>query len=175
MDEQPNETRPPIPTWVWILGIFALILGLQFFLSGRFNSPEQIGLPDAMNRIRNGQVQTATLAGSRLTLTLNNGNEVATTIDTRGSLQEAFTFYGITQDILQDGNVNRYSDQTAWNNLFSAVIIVGPILLLIWIFTRGFRQMQGGAATASLALAAAGLKTSTTPTGLPLPLKMWPA
>jgi cell division protease FtsH len=131
MDEQPNETRPPIPTWVWILGIFALILGLQFFLSGRFNSPEQIGLPDAMSRIRNGQVQTATLAGSRLTLTLNNGNEVATTVDSRGSLQEAFTFYGITQDVLQDGGVEVVvRDQTAWNNLFSAVIIVGPILLL---------------------------------------------
>jgi len=145
MEEQPNETRPSIPTWVWILGIFALILGLQFFLSGQFNSPEQIGLPDAMNRIRNGQVQRVTLAGSRLTLTLNNNTEVATTIDARGSLEDAFTFYGITPDILQDGNVQvQVRDQTAWNNLFSAIIIVGPILLLIWIFTRGFRQMQGG-------------------------------
>lgn len=145
MEEQPNETRPSIPTWVWIIGIFALILGLQFFLSGQFNSPEQIGLPDAMNRIRNGQVQRVTLAGSRLTLTLNNNTEVATTIDARGSLEDAFTFYGITPDILQDGNVQvQVRDQTAWNNLFSAIIIVGPILLLIWIFTRGFRQMQGG-------------------------------
>ncbi len=145
MEEQPNESRPQIPTWVWILGIFALILGLQFFLSGQFNSPEQIGLPDAMNRIRNGQVQRVTLTGSRLTLTLNNNNEVATTIDTRGSLEDAFRFYGVTPEVLQDGNVQvQVRDQTAWNNLFSALIIVGPILLLIWIFTRGFRQMQGG-------------------------------
>jgi cell division protease FtsH len=145
MDEQPNESRPPLPTWVWILGIFGIILGIQLFISGNFSGPEQISLPDAMSRIRNGQVQTATLAGSRLTLTLNNNNEVATTIDTRGSLQETFAFYGITQDILQDNNVEvRVRDQTAWNNLFSALIIVGPVLLLIWIFTRGFRQMQGG-------------------------------
>jgi cell division protease FtsH len=145
MDEQPNESRPPLPTWVWILGIFGIILGIQLFISGNFSGPEQISLPDAMSRIRNGQVQTATLAGSRLTLTLNNNNEVATTIDTRGSLQETFAFYGITQDILQDNNVQvRVRDQTAWNNLFSALIIVGPVLLLIWIFTRGFRQMQGG-------------------------------
>lgn len=145
MEEQPNESRPQIPTWVWILAIFGLILGLQFFLSGQFNSPEQISLPDAMNRIRNGQVQRVTLTGSRLTLTLNNNNEVATTIDTRGSLEDAFRFYGVTPDVLQDGNVHvQVRDQTAWNNLFSALIIVGPILLLIWIFTRGFRQMQGG-------------------------------
>lgn len=145
MDEQSNETRPPIPTWVWILGIFGIILGLQLFISGRFSSPDQISLPDAMSRIRNGQVQQVTLAGSRLTLTLNNNSEVATTVDSRGSLQETFAFYGVTQEILQDGNVEvRVRDQTAWNNLFSAIIIVGPILLLIWIFTRGFRQMQGG-------------------------------
>jgi cell division protease FtsH len=145
MDEQPNESRPPLPTWVWILGIFGIILGIQLFISGNFSGPEQISLPDAMSRIRNGQVQTVTMAGSRLTLTLNNNNEVATTIDTRGSLQETFAFYGITQDILQDNNVQvRVRDQTAWNNLFSALIIVGPVLLLIWIFTRGFRQMQGG-------------------------------
>jgi cell division protease FtsH len=145
MDEQPNESRPPLPTWVWILGIFGIILGIQLFISGNFSGPEQISLPDAMSRIRNGQVQAVTLAGSRLTLTLNNNNEVSTTIDTRGSLQETFAFYGITQDILQDNNVQvRVRDQTAWNNLFSALIIVGPVLLLIWIFTRGFRQMQGG-------------------------------
>ena len=36
------------------------------------------------------------------------------------------------------------NDQSAWNNLLSIVLGIGPVLLLIWIFTRGFRQMQGG-------------------------------
>ena len=45
MDEQPNDNRPHIPTWVWILTIFAVILGLQLWLSGRFSGPEQISLP----------------------------------------------------------------------------------------------------------------------------------
>jgi cell division protease FtsH len=145
MDEQPNENRPTIPTWVWILGVFALILGLQFLFSGQLNAPQQISLPDAMSRIRAGQVQTVTLTGSRLTLTLNNNSEVNTTIDPRGSLEEAFRFYGITPDILQDNNVDvQIRDQSARNNIFTILITVGPILLLIWIFTRGFRQMQGG-------------------------------
>ena len=42
MDEQPNDNRPSIPTWVWIITIFAVILGLQLWLSGRFSGPEQI-------------------------------------------------------------------------------------------------------------------------------------
>jgi cell division protease FtsH len=145
MDEQPNETRPNIPIWVWILGIFALILGLQFLFSGQFNAPQQIPLPDAMTRVRSGQVRTITLAGSRLTLTLNNNSEVATTVDPRSSLEETFTFYGITPDIIQDNNIEvQIRDQSARNNIFTILLTLGPILLLIWIFTRGFRQMQGG-------------------------------
>ncbi len=35
-------------------------------------------------------------------------------------------------------------DQSTWNNLLSIVLAIGPVLLLIWIFSRGFRQMQGG-------------------------------
>ena len=32
MDEQPNENRPSVPTWVWIITIFAVILGLQLLV-----------------------------------------------------------------------------------------------------------------------------------------------
>ena len=40
MDDQSNGNRPAIPTWVWILAIFAIILGLQLWLSGRFSGPD---------------------------------------------------------------------------------------------------------------------------------------
>ena len=46
MDEQPNDNRPSIPTWVWIITIFAVILGLQLWLSGGFSGPEQITLQE---------------------------------------------------------------------------------------------------------------------------------
>ncbi|MEJ2747440.1 MAG: ATP-dependent zinc metalloprotease FtsH, partial [Anaerolineae bacterium] len=145
MEEQPNETRPNIPTWVWILGVFALILGLQLWLSGRFNGPEQISLPDAMSRIKSGQVDQLSLTGSRLRLTMNDGSELSTTIDSSSSIEDTLSYFGVTQEVLVDNGVEVVvNDQSGWNTFLSLLLGVGPVLLLIWIFSRGFRQMQGG-------------------------------
>ncbi len=145
MDEQPNDSRPSIPTWVWILGIFAIILGVQLWLSGRFNGPEEIGLPEAMDMVKEGQVETLTITGNSMRLTLKDGTELGTTVDSRSSPEETLTYFGITEQVLAEQGVNWINnDQSAWNNLFSIIFAVGPVLLLIWIFTRGFRQMQGG-------------------------------
>ena len=145
MDDQPNETRPNVPTWVWILGIFALILGLQFWLSGRFNGPEQISLPDAMARVKAGEVEGIQVTGSRLRLQMNDNTELSTTIDTRSSVEESFSYFGVTQEILDENGVELIiNDQSGWNTFISIFLGIGPVILLIWIFSRGFRQMQGG-------------------------------
>lgn len=145
MEEKPSGNRPAIPTWVWILGIFAVILGLQLWLSGRFSGPDQIGLDEAMVMIESGEVETITITGSSLKLTLKDGSEVGTTFDSRSSPEEILTYFGITEEVLAENGVEWINnDQSAWNNLFTIVLTIGPVLLLIWIFTRGFRQMQGG-------------------------------
>jgi cell division protease FtsH len=145
MDDQSNGNRPAIPTWVWILAIFAVILGLQLWLSGRFSGPDQIGLPEAMEMVKSGEVETITVTGSTLTLTLDDGSEIATTIDPRSSPEDVLTYFGITEEVLSENGVEWINnDQSTWNTLFTIIISIGPVLLLIWIFTRGFRQMQGG-------------------------------
>ncbi len=145
-DQNPNnEQRPGIPAWVWILGLFAIILGLNFFLNNRFSNASRVGLNEAMDLIKAGNVEEVVLTGSRLQLTQPDGTEVITTVDARGSLEETLAFYGVTSDILEEFGVElAINDQSVWQNLFSIVITIGPFLLLIWLFTRGFRQMQGG-------------------------------
>jgi cell division protease FtsH len=145
MDEQPSENRPNVPTWVWILGVFALILGLQLWLSGRFNGPEQISLVDAMDRVKSGQVEQISLTGSRLRFTMNDGSELSTTIDAGSSIEESFSYFGVTQEVLADNGIELIvNDQSGWNNFITILFSIGPVILLIWIFSRGFRQMQGG-------------------------------
>ncbi len=145
MEEQPNDNRPSIPTWVWILGIFAIILGLQLWISGRLNGPEQVSLPEAMALIKEGSVEEVSLTGSRLQLDMGGDDVRATTIDPRSSLEEVFTFYGISESMLKEsGTEVIINDQSGWQNFLTILFSVGPVLLLIWIFTRGFRQMQGG-------------------------------
>jgi len=145
MEEKPSGNRPAIPAWVWILAIFAIILGLQLWLSGRFSGPEQISLDEAMDMIASGEVETITTTGSNLTLTLEDGSEVGTSFDNRSSPEQLFDYFGITEEVLAENGVEWINnDQSAWNSLFTIIISIGPVLLLIWIFTRGFRQMQGG-------------------------------
>lgn len=145
MDDKSNGSRPSIPTWVWILAIFAIILGLQLWLSGRFSGPEQVDLPEAMAMVKSGEVDTINVTGSNLRLTMEDDSEVGTTIDSRSSPEEVLTYFGITEEVLAENGVEWINnDQSAWNSLFTIVLTIGPVLLLIWIFTRGFRQMQGG-------------------------------
>ncbi|MCA9936171.1 MAG: AAA family ATPase, partial [Anaerolineales bacterium] len=98
-----------------------------------------------MDHIRAGDVEQVSLTGSRLQLLMTDGTEMSTTVDSRGSLEETLAYYGVTYDVLQENNVETViNDQTVWQNVLSIVLTIGPFLLLIWIFSRGFRQMQGG-------------------------------
>ena len=142
MDEQPNENRPNIPTWVWILTIFAVILGLQLWLSGRFSGPEQITLQEIADFIREDKVEQLVVSGDRIQVTLDDGRSFGAVKSTSDSLIETFQYYGITAEDLNDNLV--VQDNSMWNTLLSLAFTVGPVLLLLWFFTRGFRQMQGG-------------------------------
>ena len=142
MDEQPNENRPNIPTWVWIITVFAVILGLQLWLSGRFSGPEQITLQEVATHIQDDEVEQLVVSGDRIQVVLNDGRTFGAIKSPSDSLIETFEYYGITAQDLQDKLVVR--DQSTWNNLISIVLAILPVLLLIWIFSRGFRQMQGG-------------------------------
>ncbi|MBP6470851.1 MAG: ATP-dependent zinc metalloprotease FtsH [Chloroflexi bacterium] len=145
MNEQPKQSRPGIPVWVWIIGILAIILGMQLWLSGRFQGPEQVSLPEAMNLIATGKVDTINVTGDQIRLMMTNGTEVATTLDPGGSLDGTLSYFGVTQQVLAENNVTLIVvDRSTWNNLFNLAMIIGPLLLLIWFFSRGFRQSQGG-------------------------------
>jgi cell division protease FtsH len=145
MDEKPDGNRPSIPAWVWIVAIFVIILGVQYFVLGPGRGADKISLPEAMDMIKSGQVETITVTGNSLKLTLEDGSEVSTSFDSRTSPEELLTYFGISEEVLAENEVEWVNnDQSMWNSLFGIVLAVGPVLLLIWIFTRGFRQMQGG-------------------------------
>lgn len=142
MDDQQKENRPNIPTWVWILTIFAVILALQFWLSGRFNSPEPISLQEVANYIKSGEATQVQVNGDRVQVTLEDGRTLGATKSSSDSLTETLEYYGVTAEDLNDNLIIR--DNSTFNTLFTLAITLGPILILIWLFTRGFRQMQGG-------------------------------
>jgi cell division protease FtsH len=143
MEEQPDGDRPAIPVWVWIIGVFAIIIGLQLWITGQFDRPDPTGLQTVMTAVENGEVKSITVTGDRLEVEMNDGTIVTTTKFSRDSLTDTLAYYGITAEELE-GVELQVNDQSTWNNIFTILISIGPIILLIWIFSRGFRQMQGG-------------------------------
>ena len=143
MDDQNSNPRPSVPAWVWILGVFALILAVQLWLSGRFNGPEEITMQDLIGHIEAGEVDNIVVSGDRVEVALNDGTTLSVYKHPSDSLSETWEYYGITAEQLAAFDYS-IRDQSMWNTVFSIVIGLGPVLLLIWIFSRGFRQMQGG-------------------------------
>lgn len=138
MDYQPNDSRPTIPTWVWIITVFVLILGLLLWLSGRFSGPESVSMQELVSLIEQGQVDTITVVGDRLEVTLEDGLVVVATKHSRDSLAETLAFYGVTSAELEETGIELIvRDQSTWNNLFSIILAVVPVLLVIWIFSLG--------------------------------------
>ena len=142
MDDQPNA-RPPVPAWVWILVVLGILLAFSLWRSGNFDGPEQASLPEVMTLIEDGRVKGITVTGDRLEITKSNDEVITTYKPTGDRLSETFQFYGISSEDLSNVKLV-VRDQSARNNLFTIIFSVGPIILLIWIFSRGFRQMQGG-------------------------------
>lgn len=150
MDEQPNENRPSVPTWVWIITIFAVILGLQLLFSGSLRGPDEISQQQFFDLVRDGQVDVIELAGDRLEAHREDspGETVTVGVTTKGtesSLEDVLQFNDLSNAALADLGVEvQVRNQSLQRNLLSILFTIGPVLLLIWIFSRGFRQMQGG-------------------------------
>lgn len=142
MDERPNP-RPSIPAWAWILAILAIILALQLFFSRRINAPEEIPLSEVVAYIENEQVDRIEINGDSLAVTLNDGTELSSTKEPSIGFMETLAALEVPVE-MRNAFTFDPNDQSGWNTLFSIGISLLPVLLLIWIFSRGFRQMQGG-------------------------------
>jgi cell division protease FtsH len=145
MEEQPKRSGPKIPVWVWIVGGVILILGVQFWLTSRSNQTAVIGLSEAAAQIESGSVKEIVVSGSRIRLLLKDGTVLTTVMDDSGGLDETLAYFGVTLAVLEEhGTELIVNDRSGANNLVSIALTLGPLLLLIWVFSRGFRRAQGG-------------------------------
>lgn len=143
MDEQPNRNGGGVPTWVWIITGLAIVLGIQLWLSGRFNGPEEIALSSFMDQVKNGQINEIIVRGDRLIAEFDGGQSVSASKGPADSIKDVFELYEVPLERIEQVEI-QYNNLEGWNTFLSIAFSILPILLLIWIFTRGFRQLQGG-------------------------------
>ena len=107
MDEQPNENRPSVPTWVWIITIFAVIVGLQLLFSGRLSGPEEISQQQFFSLVENNEVDVIELSGDsleayRIDATGEAVSVGVTTKDSQSSLEDVLTYNGLNNEKLDE-------------------------------------------------------------------------
>ncbi len=143
MDEQPSPTRQ-IPVWGWILGILAIVLALQLWLQSQSRPSEELTMGEIAQLIieDTSNELVVTVNGNTVEVTYPDGR-VVTGDKSPAPFFEQLQAYGVTPEMLLTRQIFE-PDTSFRSTLFSIVLTLGPILLIIWVFSRGFRQIQGG-------------------------------
>ena len=149
MDKQRNTNRQAAPTkWLLIMMVFAVIVGLQLLVSGKFSSSQEISQQQFFDLVKNGKVDFIRLEGDRLEANRYKGNNdfiiVAVTIkDSQNSLEEVLSSHELNQAKLAELGVHvQVYNPPLRNNPLSIFITIGPILLLVFIIFRGYSQKK---------------------------------
>ena len=127
------------PLWVWIIIGLVVLLGVQFWAQS-FGNSDEVSISQIASDIDAGRVQELERNGERIIATYNDGTTQTTTFV--GALEDMALLLENPETLATIELSDR--SQAGWNTFLSIVLSIGPILLLVWIFTRGFRQMQGG-------------------------------
>ncbi|MCO5185811.1 MAG: ATP-dependent zinc metalloprotease FtsH [Anaerolineae bacterium] len=143
MEEQPRNSRPQIPVWGWILGILAIILVVQFWMRGSLNAPDKATADEVATLLTSNQVESIAMKNNVAEVTLKDGTTVAWDTDPQLSIYEELVYRGVPPETIEVF-VLQTPDSSISDTLLTLAFSFGPILLIIWIFSRGFRQMQGG-------------------------------
>lgn len=161
MEEQQQPTpRNSIPAWAWIVLLLVIIFGVQFFYTRSLNAPPVVPLSDVIDMIKDEEVEHIEVTGDQLEVSLiesitsvsidgeevqlNSENPIISATKEPGvGFSETLNSLGLTEAQRQSFTLT-INDQSWQSTLFSVVISILPFLLIIWIFSRGFRQIQGG-------------------------------
>lgn len=145
MDEQPSPSRQ-IPVWGWILGILAIVLVIQLWLQSqsRTENESTVGEVAAMIIDDVNNKLEITVKGNSVEVRDNQTGALLTVADRSpdSSFYEQLQAYGVTPEMLRERDI-REPDTSFRSTIISLVFTLGPVLLIIWIFSRGFRQIQG--------------------------------
>ncbi|MEM7033047.1 MAG: ATP-dependent zinc metalloprotease FtsH [Chloroflexota bacterium] len=141
MDEQQPQ-RPAVPPWVWVVGLVVIFIGLSLWNSDGFQSnAQEITLADLAEKLEADEVRQIEVNGNSLTIQVEDGSEYQSYKE--GSLSEELANLGLSSEEIRRANATVVNTEFR-DSLVYILFSIGPILILIWIFTRGFRQIQSG-------------------------------
>jgi hypothetical protein len=140
MDEKTSSRRLSVPRWAWIIAIVIVILVLQLWINRSFSGPANTPLTNVARMIENGEVKKIEVYGNQVDVNLSDGT-IEKSVKGEGSVIEQFRNLGVSEEALSSTDIE-FNDPSTWNTILTIIISLGPVLLLIWIFSRSIKQFR---------------------------------
>lgn len=129
---------------VWALVALMLISAAYSFVAGRFNAPKEMSLSELVNHINAGEVSDIAINDSSLDVKLKNGESYHAQKEAESGLTETLKNYGVDTNKLKAVNV-QVKSASMFAFLSNVLLpIVGPIILIGFLFWFTARQVQRG-------------------------------
>lgn len=135
-------THTGIRNGVILFGVLVL-LAIGFASVNRQPKPEVVDVKTLVEQVQAGRVQSISVEGTKLDITLNDASKKTVQKEAGQSLTDLLTDYGITEERLRSLSVT-VTQPSEWDLLLPVLLSnLLPILLLVGLMVYMARQAQG--------------------------------
>jgi len=138
-----NQQRPGL-MFFWVLSMGALLLGgilLPFFLDYNRVQSQVVTLPEIVNAIEAGNVESLTIRGDQITATTTEGTNLTAHKESNISAIEALQLIGMSPEVVRNVPIVVKERGLDLVGFFSVLATLTPLLLII--FFVGWHMQQG--------------------------------
>jgi len=120
--------------------VFVLVLAAGVTYLNQGVKPEQVGISQVATEVKNGEVKNITVAGTAVTINLNNGKTQTSLIGPNEQITTTLKDLGADPSKVAL-TIKQGSDNSIWITLLTTLV---PTILIIGLFWFMLRQAQGG-------------------------------
>ncbi|HLV43739.1 MAG TPA: ATP-dependent zinc metalloprotease FtsH, partial [Aggregatilineales bacterium] len=142
MDGQPNNSTSWTRGLVIVGLVIAMVIGLQLIGGQLFAGGEGVSMAELAQMVREGKVDTITVRGDDLAISLDDGRVMRTRKEAGTSVYETLNLLEVPAEALNDVNITVVGPGIS-SMLGSALFTLVPLLIIGWFAFSMLRSMRG--------------------------------
>ena len=133
-----------IKNLIIVLVIFLTVAGIFALFSEPFEEQKNISITELVKEINRGAIKKISVSGNELNVFYQDGTEAKSRKETEVAFSESLLNYGVNKTELERIDIDQVKESgSGW--IFSALILLLPLLFFILFFWMIFRQAKTGA------------------------------
>mgnify|MGYP001098658255 CR=1 FL=1 len=124
--------------------LLIVVTVFSFIASDSVNNKEKIGLSQLVEMINNNEVEEIVVIGNKLEILKKDETTVVSQRESDTSLSQSLKELGVEGENLQTVRLE-FQEERDWSFLFTAMLLLLPLFIILFLFRSIFRQAKGGA------------------------------